>query len=227
MDSFTKLLLGILYPMLCRHCRKAMDKRAFFCSSCLEQINFIDRQERCRVCFAELNKGRCERCIHRSVVVHRQISACEPLGPAGTLAAALKSGQRESIPAAASLMAYHWIKENLPLPDALVPLPLTFWQKQRLGFDAHRFLAEEIGKIFSMPVYPVLKRRLNWERLRAQGEIESGIQLAKKCKTTLSDQRLLLISPTLDDADLREAGKILRAFFPAQIEALAFSRLFF
>jgi predicted amidophosphoribosyltransferase len=199
-----------------------MDKRAFFCPQCLEQITFIERQERCRICFAELHKGRCERCIHRSVIVHRQIATCEPLGPAGTLATALKSGQRECIPAAASLMAYHWIKESLPLPDALVPLPLTFWQKQRLGFDVHALLAEEIGKIFSLPVYPVLKRRWDWERLR-QGEIGNCIQHAKKNKISLSDQRLLIISPTLDDADLREGGKTLRTFFPAQVEALTFS----
>ena len=219
-------VLNILYPPLCAHCQTALTKRMpLFCPTCLEQISLIDVQGRCWTCFGELYKGRCERCIHRPVVIHRQLAACEAMGPGRTLFNALRSGRRECIPPAASLMAYQWLELKLPLPDFLIPLPVSFWQKQQHGFDANLLLAEELGKIFSAPTKSVLKRRFDSRHFLTDGELRFRFQLSGKTKEPFCDKRLLMIAPMLEDAVFRRIGMELKSCFPAQIDALAFASL--
>jgi predicted amidophosphoribosyltransferase len=222
-NQFRRQTLNVLYPPLCAHCQTALSKRVpLFCPTCLEQIALIDLQGRCWTCFAELHKGRCDRCIHRPVVVHRQFAACEALGPARTLFNALGNGRRECVAPAASLMAYQWLEQKMPLPDLLIPLPISFWQKQQMGFDAHLMLTQEIGKIFSIPTKSVLRRKFDSRHFLTQGELCFRFQVLRKAQEELCDKRLLLIAPMLDDALFRRIGTELKSFFPAQIDALAF-----
>lgn len=215
--------LNLLYPPLCTHCHTRLLKRGvLFCSLCLEQISLIELKGRCRVCFGDLYKGRCERCMKRPVIVQRQLAACEAMGPAKTLLSAIQSGRRECIPAAASLMAYQWLELKIPMPDFLIPLPFSFWQKQQVGFDAHLMLAVELGKILSLPVQTVFKQKFDRTHFLTQGEFRSRVVLAGKIEP---DQRLLLVAPLLDDGLLRQAGQELRAIFPTQINALCFAAL--
>lgn len=109
------------------------------------------------------------------------------------------------------------------LPDYLIPLPLSFWQKQRHGFDVNLTLATEVSKIFSVPIQSALKRKFDRSHFLTQGDVRFHFQLAAKNKEPLCDKRLLLIAPMLDDALLRLAGNELRACFPMQLGALAFA----
>jgi predicted amidophosphoribosyltransferase len=214
----------LLYPPLCLNCQTALKKyRPLFCSTCLDQISLAQTQERCMTCFRELYKGRCERCIHRHVVVHRQIATCEAIGPARVLLKGICEGKRECIPAAASLMAYQWLHQKLLLPELVIPLPLSYWQKHKIGFDVHLLLAKELGKIFSVPVVNVLKKRFDRSFYLARGEFAYRLEARQKPGAVLCDQRILLVSPELDDSLFRSAAKELKPFFPAQIDALAFA----
>jgi competence protein ComFC len=222
--GFSIKILNLLYPPLCLYCQTLLSQRkVLFCSSCLEHISLIDPLGRCRTCFAEFHKGRCERCIHRPVVIHRQLAACEAIGPAHAILNGIHSGKQESIPAAASLMAYQWLQQKNLLPDLLVPLPCSFWQKQRVGFDPERMLAIELGKIFSVPVQSILQRKFDREHFLTQGEFRHRIQLLKRKKEILCDRRILLVAPLLDDALFRCVGNELKPFFPTQIDALSFA----
>ena len=74
----SKQILNLFYPRLCAHCEQLLpQEKNTLCSDCFQQISFIDPLGRCRTCFAELGKGRCERCIHRSVIVQKQLAVCE------------------------------------------------------------------------------------------------------------------------------------------------------
>lgn len=217
-----KYVLDLLFPPLCRHCHIGLQTaKLLFCPTCLEQVTLIETQGRCWTCFAELHKGRCERCIHRPVVIRKQIAACEAMGPMRTLLKGIQSGKREFIPAAASLMAYQWLEQKMPLPDLLIPFPLSFWQKQKLGFDANLLLAQEIAKTFSVRVHSLLKRKFDLRQFLATGEPSFRYSLSKT--RSICDLRVLLIAPFLDDAALRRAGSELRTHFPAQVEVLAFT----
>lgn len=218
-----KSILNLFYPRLCAHCEQLLpQEKNTLCSDCFQKISFIDPHGRCRTCFAELGKGRCERCVHRPVVIQKQIAACEAFGPAQALLNAICSGGPDNISAAASLMAFRWLELKLPLPDVLIPIPCSFWQKQKLGFDPFRMLAIETGKLFSTPVQSVLRKVLDWNHFLTHGEFRHRIRALNKAGETLCDKKILLIAPLLDDALLRWAGEELKAFFPAQIDALAF-----
>ena len=53
----------------------------------------------------------------------------------------------------------------------------------------------------------------------------TGFRLQTNTKSALCDKKILLIAPLLDDALLRCAGQKLKAFFPAQIDALSFASI--
>lgn len=182
----------------------------------------METEGRCRTCFGEFHKGRCDRCIHRSVVIRRQLAACEGMGPALAMLNGMSRGWKECIPAAASLMAYQWLQQKLLMPEYLIPMPVSFWQKQKMGYDPILLLAEEVGKIFSIPVISALKTRFDRAHFFAEGEFRYGVDVCAKYGKTLCDKRVLLIGPKLDDDAFRRAGLALRDFFPAQVEALAF-----
>lgn len=216
--------LDLFYPQLCFHCHALLsDRKGLLCPTCLEQISLIDPNERCRTCFAEIDKGGCNRCMKRNVVIQHQIAACELFGPAQSILKGIQTGKRECIPAAASLMAYQWLEMKMRLPDLLIPFPASFWEKQKWGFDPQFMLAIELGKIFSVPVKSILQRKFDREWFLTKGEFQHQIQLSQRNKEMLCDRRVLLIAPALEDAQFRSVGKELKAHFPAQIDALAFA----
>jgi predicted amidophosphoribosyltransferase len=213
-----------LYPPLCLHCQALLAKRLpLFCKECLEQLSLLEVKERCWTCLGPFYKGRCERCIHRPLVIHKQLAACEAYGPAGSLLKGLEMGRKECVQPAASLMAYQWLEQKMPLPDFLLPLPVSFWQKQKSGFDINWELASAVGRIFSVPVSPLLKRRFDTTQFLTQGEFRARIQPKLKSSDAICDKRLLLIAPLLNDRELRSAGEGLKAYFPTQIDALCFA----
>jgi predicted amidophosphoribosyltransferase len=217
-------ILNLLYPPLCLHCQTLLSKRkVLFCATCLELLSLIEPQERCRTCFDALYQGKCERCIQRPVVIHRQMATCEAMGPARALLQGIHTGRRECFSAAASLMAYQWFELKMPLPDLLIPLPSSFWQKQRLGFDPQRLLTFELSKIFSVPMRSVVKQKFDRLHFLTQGEFRTRIHLLERRQEVLCDRRVLLIAPLLDDERFRAIGSELKASFPTQIDALAFA----
>lgn len=135
----------------------------------------------------------------------------------------MKKGQKECISAAASLMAYQWLEQKLVMPDFLIPLPTSIWQRQKIGFDQRLFLAKELGRLLSVPVFPLFKSKFDRSHFLIQGEFQSRIVADGKKGGILCDKRVLLIAPVLDDASFRSAGEELKPFFPAQIEGLSFA----
>ncbi len=144
------------------------------------------------------------------------------MGPAMKLIQGMKKGRKECILPAASLMAYQWLQQQALLPEILIPLPLSFWQKQQHGFDVHLLLAESIGKIFKVPVCAILKRKWDRSRFWTKGEMGYTITPDQNQVGMICERRVLLVALQLSDELNRLAGKELKAFFPAQIHALAF-----
>ena len=213
-------LLNLIYPPLCIHCHHRLSKRGvLFCQLCLEQIALIELKEKCRCCFADLYKGRCERCIKRPVIIQRQIAACEAIGPAKALLVSMQSGRKDCISAIASLMAYQWLELKIPFPHFLIPLPISFWKKQSVGFDVNLLLAHKLSQILSIPLKVLFKKKFDCEHFLQKGEFRSDLHLVAKLE---SDQRILLIDPVLEDSSLRSAGQALKIFSPTQIYALSF-----
>lgn len=215
-----KSLINLLYPPLCLHCQEKLPHiPPLFCSSCLTQLSLIPLEGRCRICFCEQEGGPCPRCSRRPSPLYCQLAAIEPMGAAATLLRALLQGRGEAIPAAAALMAYQWLEQKLPLPDLLIPLPLSKWRRYQLGFDVNHALARSVGSLLSTPVAAVLTSSWDWRAF-----VETAAMRARHtahAKQPLADKRLLLIAPQLDDTALLSAATVLQDHFPKALYVLA------
>jgi len=222
--GISEALLRLLYPLLCLHCGEGLMVRGpLFCACCLEQLSLVEMKGRCRTCFRELHKGRCDKCIYRKVIIHHQIAACQAMGPANTLLKEINKGGRTCIAAAAALMAYQWLETKLLLPELLIPLPTPFWHKQKAGFDVQLSLARELGKVFSIPIAPVFKTKFDRFHFLTQGEFRYRLEGRRQKGESLCDRRALIVALEHNDDLFQQAGKELKLFFPSQIDALAFA----
>lgn len=224
--SFKKIaetLFSFIYPPLCLQCSHSLKRGPLFCPLCLEQLTLLDTQGRCRTCFAFLHKGRCERCIHRPIVISRQLAVCEAMGPAFQLLKGIYAANQHCIAAAGSLMAYQWIEEHMPMPDVIVSMPMPFWQKYRQGSDVYLRLSQELGKILQIPVQQWLKCQWDHAHFLTTGEFSQKMVVSGKEKMNLCDKKILLVSPKLCDALFRKVAQELKPFFPTRVDALAFA----
>ncbi len=219
-------LLNLLYPPLCLHCNTSLQQRGpLFCPHCLEHLSLMETQERCWRCFGQLYKGRCQRCIHRQSLIHRQMAACEIMGPAKNLLQGIDQGCTRCIAAAASLMVYQWLEQKQLIPEVIVALPIPFWKKLAKGSNPSLHLAKQVGKLVAAPLVSALKAKWDQRRFLTQGEFGWCFEVDKKGAAFLCDKRVLLIAPILDDGVFQSAAKELSFYYPGQIGGLAFSVL--
>lgn len=216
-----KSLINLLYPPLCLHCQEKLSHiPPLFCASCCTQLSLIPAEGRCRICFCEQEAGPCPRCSRRPSPLCRQLAAIEPMGAAATLLRALLQGREEVIPAAAALMAYQWLEQKLPLPDFLIPLPLSKWRRYQLGFDVNDALARSVGTLLSAPIATVLKSSWDWRAFVETAEMKVTHKV--RAKRSLADKSLLLIAPKLDERALLSAANALQeGYFPKAIYVLS------
>ncbi|MES2121985.1 MAG: hypothetical protein V4492_04315 [Chlamydiota bacterium] len=218
--AFSSKFLHLIYPPLCSHCqRRVEDQRPFFCTSCLDYLTLLEAKGRCPLCFTECSSGACSRCRQRSTAVHSQCAALEPLGPGRTLARYAQRKDPQAISAAASLMAYQWIKLDKKMPDLLLPMPISRWDKWMRNRSADQLLAEALAPLFGVPVVNALEKSWDHRHFLATAEMRNRFQW--NGNTELTDKSILLISCALDDERIRRAALALQEAFPSRIDALA------
>jgi predicted amidophosphoribosyltransferase len=183
----------------------------------------METQGRCWRCFGLLYNGGCQRCMHRQPLIHRQMAACEVVGPAKNLLQGIGQGCGRCIAAAASLMVYQWLEQGQLVPEAIVAVPILLWKRLAKGNDPALQLAQQVGKIMGAPLVSALKTKWDQTRFLTQAEFGCRFEANKKGAALLCDKRVLLIAPLLDDALFQSAAKELSFSYPGQIGALAFA----
>jgi len=222
--KFLNPILNILFPPLCLHCEERLEKdRTLFCTACLEQLIPIDPEGRCRICFAEDNP--CQRCMTRTVVIKRQAAACSDFGSARTLAAYLEKGNTQFLSAAASLMLLQFSHLEWPLPDLIIPLPGSLWERCKKGKSMNALLVQELTRLLNCPSEIVLRAVFDKRSFLEEAEIRTKPVLIERKKKHLCDKRILLIAVKLDDDLFRQAAEALQEGFAAEIYALTFVAL--
>jgi predicted amidophosphoribosyltransferase len=84
----------------------------------------------------------------------------EGQGPAWTLMKALKSGKAPRLAEGlAGYMALQYIKNDLPLPDFIVPVPQSLHRSLQVGYNPSLLLAKHLGKTLDRPVLQLLSRK--------------------------------------------------------------------
>ena len=101
----------------------------------------------------------------------------------------------------AAYMAVQYTQSTLPLPDLIIPVPASWWRRWQAGGKTAELIAQELGKILSRPVYPLLKRQRQLFRQDHLSKEErkdlSPDQFQWKKKQILRGKKVLLVDDTI------------------------------
>lgn len=223
----------MIYPTKCLHCRVLLPPEALVvCAACASLLELINPQERCRICFNPLapEEWRCQTCMQYPSAFDRMGAAFDYAGPAASLVKRLKYGQQPYLAKGmAAFLVAQWDRLQWPLPDALVPVPISFTHWLERGYNQSALLAEEMGKLLGCPIWNVLKRRSGDYSQAAltleQRQLLSGKRFMLKKKYAVQDKTLLIVDDVMTSGStLKRCAEALNAACPASLYALTFCR---
>jgi predicted amidophosphoribosyltransferase len=179
-----KSLLEIVFPSQCWHCD---DSTAFshpLCESCLKLLDILPPSN--------------------------PLITFEGQGPAWTLIQALKSGKAPCLAKGlAGYMALQYLKNDLPLPDLIVPVPQSLFRSLQVGYNPSLLLAHHLGKTLDRPVIPLLKRKRQLVcQMRVDRERRYRLSVESfqwKKRVPIAEKTILLMD------DIKGTGATLRA----------------
>ncbi|MDJ0652015.1 MAG: hypothetical protein QNJ27_03300 [Simkaniaceae bacterium] len=130
-------LIRFFYPAYCLHCSERVAKsHQLLCFSCFEQLEWIDRSQRCARCWGPKTCQHCDP-------LHPHRSLFEPCGPIMDLHREfLKKKRGKTL---ASLMVITLSKTSWPCPEVIVPLIDSPFPKQEPLYS----LAKELAILLS------------------------------------------------------------------------------
>jgi ComF family protein len=193
----------------------------------------IDPNERCPFCFSTEfcpEKKHCATCQNKESYLHCCAAAFDYLGPAASLIRKIKYSNRPHLAeGAAAFLIAQWVELGWPVPDLIVPVPISFTHWLIRGYNQSSLLAEGVAKLLDRPVHSPLKRisgdysqaGMNLKQRHALKS--STLQLDKQHR--LYDQCVLLIDDVMTTGSTLECcAKVLAEGFPSKIYALTFCR---
>lgn len=223
-------LTHFFYPAYCLHCGEPLPpNQGVCCHVCHSFFEILDPKERCMSCFCEIEgfaQKKCPSCQLKPSPFFRCGAVFDYNGPPASAIQRLKySNQPYLAKGLGAFMVTQFEQLRWPLPDAIVPVPLSFTHWLRRGYNQSFLIAEEMGKMLSVPVWDILMRRsgdYSQARLRlAQRNrlSESSIQLKKKVQ--IQDKTLLVIDDVrTSGSTLNRCGEALLEGLPNQLYAL-------
>jgi ComF family protein len=222
--SVKKFILDALFPVSCLGCQK---EGFWLCPACFAQIKILDFQL-CPVCEKNIteNGSLCPNCrtsrksFLDSIVV--AVSYENPVIKKLVYNLKYRFIARSADPLS-ELMAKVLLRNDLPIPDLIVPVPLHPRRLRWRGFNQSRLLAENISKnlapLLKIEVEDILRRNRN---NKAQMKIKSYQQRlqniqnifsfdAQFSKDILKNKEVLLVDDVATTgATLEECAKVLK-----------------
>jgi predicted amidophosphoribosyltransferase len=196
-----KRLLEVLFPPLCWHCEQLTSLGQPLCSSCVKFFDLLPGAE--------------------------PLIAFEGQGPPWTLMKALKSGKAPRLAKGlAGYMALQYLKNDLPLPDIIVPVPQSLSRSLQIGYNPSLLLAQHLGKTLDRPVISLLKRQ---RQLVCQMKVDkerryllSVENFAWKKRIPIAEKTILLVDDVIGTGTtLRASAQRLYEGFPLKIIKMA------
>lgn len=190
-------LKNLIFPPQCWHCN-APDSH-LLCESCKELLEVLP------------------------VDPSKPIVTFEGRGPAWTLIKALKSGKAPKLAEGlAGYMVVQYLKNDLPLPDLIVPVPQSLFRSLQVGYNPSLLLAIHLGKILNRPVLQLLKRKRQWVRqmnLDKEKRYRLSIEnFAWRKKANIEKKTVLLVDDVVGTgATLRACAQRLYEGFPLKV----------
>lgn len=165
-EKWTDIILNIFWPRTCPFCGKVNYEG--ICEPCRKKVDKLQIQEpRCLKCGKPVRYQEQEFCHDCSKMEHcydRGLSMWLHKPPVNHAIYQLKyHNQRYYARYFAQEICRTYEKEvRLWRPQALVPVPLHRRRRRRRGFNQAELLANEIGKIWGIPVIPDLVKRVHY-----------------------------------------------------------------
>ncbi len=202
------------------------------CEACASLLELIDPDERCRVCFNPLSsqEWRCQTCLQYPSAFDRMGAAFDYAGPAASLVKRLKYGQQPYLAKGmAAFLVAQWDRLRWPLPDVLVPVPISWTHWLERGYNQSALLAEEMGKLLERPVWHVLKRRSGDYSQAAltleQRQLLGHQRFTLKKKYDLQDKTVFMIDDVMTTGStLQRCAEVLSVGGPKALYAMTFCR---
>lgn len=234
MNRWIHNFLNLLYPPLCLHCKTSLkDDNKYLCDLCTTQLEILDTHTRCPRCFsADYCKKRhlCGACQKTHFAFTQLASVFEHIGPAATLVQKMKyGGQSYLANGAAPFLAVQFVNLEWPIPDIIVPVPISPLRHFERGYNQSKELAVALSTYLQRPVVDALKREMGgfsqagMTRKRRISLGEKTFMLRKAPK--LYDKVILLIDDvTTTGSTLNCCAEALQQECPQAIYALTVSR---
>lgn len=156
--------IDLLYPALCLHCKASLSSHVkHLCSDCQGLLELIEVSRRCPLCFASdycPTLHACGGCKKTRSLLTAAGSAFDHIGPAATLVQQMKyGGQRHLAKGAAAYLAIQFLTLQWPLPDLIVPVPISSVRHFERGYNQSYELALGLADFLKRPAINALKRR--------------------------------------------------------------------
>lgn len=163
LEKLAQAFVHLTYPPICLHCYEGLeDPKHLLCKHCLALLSLLEWQGRCPTCFGEdyqTESGRCSHCSIEKPWLHKLAAAFDYMGPAATLVKQFKySNKPYLVNALASYMVAQFCLLEWPIPDLIVPVPMSWAHFLGRGYNQSALLAKEIARMLGCAYGDVLQR---------------------------------------------------------------------
>lgn len=210
--------LHLCFPARCLHCQDGLPpSQAVLCLSCASLLELISPLD------------QCSASLRYPSLFLRTAAAFDYEGPAATLVKHLKYAHQPYL--AQGLGAYlftQWHALAWPVPDALIPVPLSFSRWFERGYNQSALLAEELSQLLQVPVWHALQRiagGYSQAALTREQRQNLGKVFRWKKSHAIEDKVLLVIDDVMTSgATLHQCAVALSEGCPAALYALTVCR---
>jgi len=231
LNSLFSSLQHLFYPAFCIHCKSALHQnQKLLCTPCFDLLELLETDERCPYCFSTDYHKRnqvCGRCLKQPRLFDGMAAAFEYTGPAASLIKHLKYAKQPYLAkGCAPFLCAQFLQLNWPLPDYIVPVPMSRTHLFMRGFNQSLLIAQELSRLIEKPTLDVLKRRsgdfsqAGLSRKQRKELHQNAIHLKKESHLLL-DKTLLLVDDVMTTGStLRRCSEALGNSFPKAIYAI-------
>ncbi len=225
-------LMHLVYPASCIHCGEQLGPGAsVLCDPCGSLLEMLDPEERCPRCFnLQGADGHCRYCAKNPSIFYRTGAVFSYMGPPASIIKKMKYGcQPHLAKGAGAFLIAQFEKMDWSMPDAIVPVPVSFFHWLERGFNQSTLLANELAKVLQVPVWDALKRSgpslsqagLTLEQRKLLGKK----QFKLKGNYPIEDKNILLIDDVMTSGStLNRCAEAIYQKCPQTLSALTFCK---
>jgi len=219
-------LLSVLFPPLCLSCDTLLEKQdRKLCDECASLLEFIDPADRCPRCFSSITTKSCPNCFRTMHPFSGTASAFDFCGPPAALVQKMKGcGQSYLAKVLAACLMTQLGRLNWPMPDLIVPVPLSWERHLKRGFNQSFLIGQELSDMVGIPLENILSRAFGEFSQSSLGHKQRQRQNPRfflKKGSFIEDKTILLVDDVIVTGQtLQRCAKALVEGFPRKIYGL-------